>query len=136
MRRKPRRSKGINTNRSAQTAALAARRQHRIGRSAQGAAVTATVCSTSYSIGHRAQAAAMAAARRPHHKPQHWPQRAGHTTGRCTGRITCRSTNILMSASENYWEFNCTFSGKMQRVEDVVRINGADFLYVYIYVRK
>ena len=24
----------------------------------------------------------------------------------------------------------------MQRVEDVVRTNGADFLYVYIYVRK
>ena len=36
-----------------------------------------------------------------------------------------------MSASENYWEFNCTFSGKMQRVEDVVRTNEADFLYVY-----
>ena len=41
-----------------------------------------------------------------------------------------------MSASENYWEFKCNFSGKMQRVEDVVRTNGADFLYVYIYVRK
>ena len=32
-----------------------------------------------------------------------------------------------MSASENYWEFNGTFSGKMQRVEDVVLTNGADF---------
>ena len=46
MRREPRRSKGSNTNVSAQAAALAARRQHKINRSAEAAAVAETGRST------------------------------------------------------------------------------------------
>ena len=69
MRREPCRSKGSNTNRSAQAAALAAKRQHRIGRSAQAAAVAATGRITGYSIAHSC-------------RKQHWPQRAGRSTGR------------------------------------------------------
>ena len=89
MGRKPRCTKGINNNRSAQAAAVAA-----------------TKCSTGYSIGNSCRkqywplsarhsnarsaqattlAAALAAACRPQHWPQHLPQRAGHKTDRSNG---------------------------------------------------
>ena len=90
MRREPRRSIGSNTNRSAQTAALAAKRQHRIGRSAQATAVAATGRSTGYSIGHSC-------------RKQHWPQRAGHNTGRITGYSAQAAAVTLTGCSTGHY---------------------------------
>ena len=74
MRREPRRSKGSNTNRSAQAAALAANDwPQRAGGSSGRNRPQHWPQRAGHSAGHSC-------------KKQHWPQRAGHITGHSTGR--------------------------------------------------